>query len=373
MTSQAQVPGIVLLVASISAAAAASCAGEKSQPAPPPSIARVDLATVVEEEPLRRENEDCARCHAEIAREWSASLHKSSFDDPLFLAAYAIEPLAFCRGCHAPEADAAREPSADARSVGVACTTCHEQGGHIVGGTARDADARGHAVVADARMSTTGACASCHEFDFPEVPGAPMQSTVSEHASSTYASTSCQECHMPVRRDAAGRDYRAHDFRVLGNDELLSSAVVGTAKRSGLATVDVALTAGKVGHAFPTGDMFRNLEVRAVARPLANTQARAFAATPVFLGRTFATSPREGGGVHRLPLEDLRVPPPGKGDRVATLRFGAALEDVEVAWSVVYRRVDVALGWALGVDVTEEEIEVASGTLRIPGCGEVCP
>src|ERR1700727_480519 len=50
-------------------------------------------------------NATCEGCHAEIAAEWRASMHHHAFDDPQFARPLAIEPLPFCRGCHAPEAD----------------------------------------------------------------------------------------------------------------------------------------------------------------------------------------------------------------------------------------------------------------------------
>ncbi|HSN99687.1 MAG TPA: hypothetical protein VLS89_15435, partial [Candidatus Nanopelagicales bacterium] len=50
-----------------------------------------------------RENRACERCHADIAGEWRGSQHRSAFTDPMFQAALAVEPKAFCRNCHAPE------------------------------------------------------------------------------------------------------------------------------------------------------------------------------------------------------------------------------------------------------------------------------
>src|SRR4051812_1823961 len=52
-------------------------------------------------DPVAR-NAACAGCHVEIAAEWEASLHHASATDPLYLRAFALEPLAFCRECHAP-------------------------------------------------------------------------------------------------------------------------------------------------------------------------------------------------------------------------------------------------------------------------------
>src|SRR5262245_3846410 len=56
------------------------------------------------------ENARCEGCHADVAAEWRGSMHQRAWTDPVFLAAYALEPLSFCRGCHAPEADPERSP-----------------------------------------------------------------------------------------------------------------------------------------------------------------------------------------------------------------------------------------------------------------------
>ena len=69
-------------------------------------------------------NGSCAGCHREIAEEWRESLHHKAWVDPVFQKAYAIEPMAFCRGCHAPESDPDAEPSVAAAAAGVGCTPC---------------------------------------------------------------------------------------------------------------------------------------------------------------------------------------------------------------------------------------------------------
>src|SRR5574343_638477 len=56
-----------------------------------------------------RSNEPCEGCHAEIAAEWRGSEHHTAFTDPVFQRAYGVEPLPFCRRCHAPEGQGAAE------------------------------------------------------------------------------------------------------------------------------------------------------------------------------------------------------------------------------------------------------------------------
>lgn len=303
-----------------------------------------------------KENEACASCHTEIAAEWRGSLHRRAFEDPLFRAAYAVESLAFCRNCHAPETQRAAGPSDGEAEVGVACTSCHLVEGAIVGKRGRSADARGHAVVEDRRVGGAEACAACHEFDFPNHAGAAMQSTISEHAASAYAETSCQDCHMPFVKTGRARGHRSHGFKVWGDESLLRSAVKASARRGTYGTVEVTLEPGRVGHAFPTGDLFRHLVVRA--------RAGGQEAAPVVLARRFASRVTESGGVDRWPIGDDRVPPPGAGaEKVALLRFPDAIDTEVVDWEVAYRRFEDGFGTAAGMDASADEVIVASGRL----------
>ena len=70
-------------------------------------------------------NRTCEDCHAEIAVDWRASLHARAHTDAVYQRAFAIEPLPFCQGCHAPEADPEQPVPASAAELGVACVTCH--------------------------------------------------------------------------------------------------------------------------------------------------------------------------------------------------------------------------------------------------------
>jgi hypothetical protein len=181
----------------------------------------------------------CASCHADVVTEWSASLHRASFRDPSFQRGYAIEPQPFCRDCHAPRGDL---------DHGVSCISCHGSDGH-------DSDSVDHA-----RES----CGSCHEFPFEGAELPPrrselMQFTVTEHRESAFAEVACVDCHMP--RDAAGK--RTHRFDASRSPEFLRNAVAVVDAQATKNEVIVTLAPRRVGHAFPTGDMFRRLVVTA--------------------------------------------------------------------------------------------------------------
>ncbi len=342
-------PRFLLVPILVAVAAFAHASPPLSLPGPAPQnrAAGDDVAS---------ENRACEACHVDIAVEWRGSLHHNAWDDPVFQTAYAIEPLAFCRGCHAPEADPSHLPPEPARRLGVGCVTCHVQSGEIVGARGHTASPERHAVRGDARLATAAACARCHQFEFPEPQPASMQSTGEEHRASKHAATSCQTCHMPIVVGEGGKTHRSHDFRVLGDATLLRSAVVARAWRSGERAVTVSLSAARVGHAFPTGDMFRRLEVR--AHVMGEVSARA---TPRVLGRRFQMIPGPKGP-RRMQIGDDRLPATGEA-REVELPFSEAIAGQRVRWEVVYQRMDAGMAAMFGVDPAADEIVVAEGVL----------
>ena len=343
-------------------------AGEKAPelPGPAPRSRRPGAPDV------RKANEECASCHVEIAEEWRVSLHRQAWIDPVFQKAYAIEPVAFCRSCHAPEASPAAAPGEAAQAVGVGCTTCHVQGEMIVGATASSGRAP-HGVFADARMATRQACAACHQFDFPG-ERLPMQDTLREHAASSFASTECQSCHMPLVASVASsagkpgaRPHKSHAFQVIGDPSMIRRAVKLSASRPSARKVAIAIAAGDVGHAFPTGDMFRRLEVRAEA--ISASGEVIARADPVILGRTFTDRSRDrekspAFAFHRVEAEDSRVPPPGAGPApIVELSFGGPVGPLRVRWRVAYQRMGTAMAASFGVEQAIDEVIVGEGEL----------
>lgn len=366
-------PALALAVAAMAGAASAPV---EAAPAAAPAVAPVALpGPAPRARPAGTDtaavNAACAKCHAEVAAEWAGSMHRQAWVDPVFEEAYEIEPLAFCRSCHAPESDPESMPTAAAQDVGVACTTCHvqEQGGRSVVVGAHGAPASSpHPVLADARMATTSACASCHQFDFPRREGAAMQDTVREHAASRFAATPCQTCHMPERKAADGRRWKSHAFAVISDPAMVRSAATARAERTGARTLRVDIEPRGAGHAFPTGDMFRRLEVRAVA---VDAKGRAIAqATPVHLGRTFGDRVKgaHGFSMERIELEDSRLPPPGAGPGATVeLRFPISVGSAQVRWQLVYQRMSTAMAASFGVEQALDEIIVAEGAVAPVG------
>jgi hypothetical protein len=280
-------------------------------------------------------NDACVRCHPLQSAEWSASQHRSAHTDPDYQRAVALEREDFCQSCHAPEAAPVDEPAAAEGAIGVACVTCHVPHGTepvlAVPGT-RTTEA--HALARVDAFAGVDACAGCHEFAFPRQPDVAMQATVTEHAQSAFAATACADCHMPWLGEGRSR-HRDHAFAASRSPEMLRSAVVVDARRGDGGIVELRLTPGHVGHAFPTGDLFRRLWVDA---EVVDADGDAIAYDGRALGRRFA---RSGGHM----IGDDRPGAPALRGGVAEVVFdlGELGATHAIRWRVMHQRVELPL------------------------------
>lgn len=282
-----------------------------------------------------RENQACEGCHADVATEWRASQHRSAFTDETFQRALAVEPKAFCRGCHAPEdPDASR--AGGPQTLGVACVTCHLAGDAILAAAKPDAPAAPHRVARSAAFGSAAACAGCHEFSFgdDERRETPllMQQTATEHAASPHADQSCADCHMP--RGASGR--RSHAFASTRDPASHRRAVVARVERTGETSVRVHLATSGVGHAYPTGDLFRRVavEVEAVGPDYQRT-----ASAERFLGRHFATGSDRYDRPIRMEARDDRIGAAPGEPTIVDLDLGERARGLPILWRVSLDRV----------------------------------
>lgn len=378
-------PALAIVVAAAAGVLVAGAVGARSRVgtverargdeaiAPPATLFTAHGGPVAPGEPPRglpgTEPGDCAGCHAEIAAEWASSAHARSWTDPVFQSEYRTKPEAFCRRCHAPllPEGATDEPTA---ARGIDCAVCHVREGHVLGAHGRGGD--DHVARRDARLATSAFCGGCHQFDFPEPapgervhyhPGRPLQDTLAEHARSRYADRPCQHCHMPLA-GAPGKQHRSHAFRTLDDPAFMARAVRVTAeaRRHGrMVRVTVEIAPGEIGHAFPTGDMFREavLTVRAGAAHGREVLRRYFAQT--------ITADRRG---HLLgQVDDTRIPPPGTGPAP---RFEFELDDphaAEVTWSLELFRLPPAAARRRGLDDAAIRVPTSSGRLPIAPAG----
>jgi len=298
--------------------------------------------------------EGCAGCHEDVARQWAASAHARSWTDPVFQAEYAQAPDPFCRECHAPRSTSARVdgPAAD----GIDCLVCHQREGTLLGRSGRGAEH--HAVRAEPRLGDSSFCAPCHDFAFPEarpgaprpeyLPSAPLQATAAEHARSAASDRTCQDCHMP--RVGGRVDHR---FGALSDPAMMRRAVRtrvrATAEPGGSLRVDVRLSPGQIGHAFPTGDMFR--QGRFEVRRGADVEVER-------LQRWFARVPHEGA-FYLAQVDDTRVPPDGARAFSLTLPPGEG----PARYRLDLWRLEPATARRRGLEERIVRIPVASGRI----------
>lgn len=308
-------------------------------------------------------NATCVRCHEAEAAEWKASFHARAGTEPAFQQAFMIEKVVFCRGCHVPEADPAQEPSAAVLEVGVGCVTCHVvEPGTVLAGLGKpggsEAGCSTNRIVRSADFAAMGACQGCHEFRFPVPEGGDgdeyfMQTTVREHARMPTSSLPCASCHMP---EVGG--HRSHRFGETRDRAWLASRLDVSAERTGKHGVRLWLRQTLPGHGFPTGDLFRRLEVGAEVRDadgkVVDRQVR-------YLARHFDIV--AGNPVRQLTLDDRIF---GEAEAI-DLDFGqdATKQGVVTSWWVTYQRVATpGTGWNPSEAKVESEVKLHTGELR---------
>ncbi|MDI1445506.1 multiheme c-type cytochrome [Polyangium sp. 6x1] len=351
--------GRLVLLATLAAGLLGLAAAQSAEPTRMPGPAPVPRTAHAVEENAR-----CEGCHADIAAEWRSSLHKKAHDDPAYRRALAIEPLPFCRGCHAPEADPMQDPPPELGALGVACTSCHGDASHVLAAPRKIERSAPHPVVRAADFASASACAHCHEFSFPDPERrfTPlfMQSTVSEHRASPFAGASCAECHMPLVGEGASK-HRSHVFSASRDPALLRASVRITATRRGAGTVAIHLEPLAVGHAFPTGDLFRRLAVHAEA---VGPDQNVLAEDVRYLSRRFGRGKGRDGHSIKVLTGDDRVMPGAPS--VITLSLGEKAEGAPILWQVAYERVEHPIEESSDQAVVEGEVVLAKGTLAPP-------
>lgn len=336
-----------------------------SAPARTPALSRQNMPHPAPQnrrgDPAAR-NAECEDCHPRVAEQWRNSLHARAFTVPEFRRAFRLEPLGFCRGCHAPEAGP--RPDETGESIGVACITCHLVDDELVlTGPVRagsDVAEPPHPLRREARFGSSDACAGCHEFAFPGRAAGDerMQTTVSEHRDSQQADRSCADCHMP--QGASGE--RSHGFHASRDSAWMQSVVdvQATRPRGDKLVITLELDKAAIGHALPTGDLFRRIAVEAIST---RKQVRPTTKRRI-LARHWA--PRTGGQPSEYTVvADDRL---GVGDnpRVVHLSLEPEDEALPVRWKVRYERVEAMLLGATDEGMVVGGVLLAEGVLNPP-------
>ncbi|HEY4057219.1 MAG TPA: multiheme c-type cytochrome, partial [Kofleriaceae bacterium] len=150
--------------------------------------------------------QQCARCHAKQAREWSGSIHARAASPGLVAQvdyALAGEKGANCRRCHTPLAEQATDRSLFAQ--GIQCAGCHVRNWTRHG---PENIAPSLATLPNYPLQTMSLyersdfCMTCHQLP-PRgaVNGKPLLNTYKEWLEGPYMrrGVQCQNCHMPNR------------------------------------------------------------------------------------------------------------------------------------------------------------------------------
>lgn len=217
---------------------------------------------------------DCKSCHETVYNNWHASRHKVALTNELYRESHAREPSPWCVNCHAPLRLSGSEKLPYRGEEGVSCLVCHARGGEILTGgapAAKPGNSFSHQYRIDPQFKDERLCEHCHDFNFPTAVSAmsegkdfhytdqAMQSTVAEYrASAYYGKVTCQGCHVFSGTAASHSFPGGHALERLKKD--LRIEVV----RENTESITLRIYAQGIGHAFPTGDLFRTLRVRLV-------------------------------------------------------------------------------------------------------------
>ncbi len=336
-------------------------------PAPPAPAAPASAPDAEMPGPLRMRREEavrlnatCEACHTAEASGWQRSHHAQSGVNPAYRRSLANEPTPFCRGCHVPEGNPRGPSPAAIEALGVGCVTCHvTTPGEVLAAVGPGAAGAPHAVRRSESFTASGACQNCHEFRFPgsvgDADGRFMQTTVREHARSSSASTPCAGCHMPAGEDG----HRSHAFAQMRDPAWLRSQLAASAERD---EDDVLITLRQTGpgHAFPSGDLFRRLEVGVEAR---DASGRVVERQRRHLARHLEVLPGAGPAGRQLTLDNRVL------DRPSVVEFSLppATHGLTLSWWVTYERVaSVGAGHEPGRATVESRVPLASGVLSPP-------
>jgi hypothetical protein len=222
-----------------------------------------------------------------------------------------------------------------------------------------------HALEIDPELGSPDRCGNCHQFMFEDDgvhdPNEALQDTVEEWRTSDAAKAGrdCVSCHMPAV-ELDGARIRGHAFPGMADAELLARAVdVELEPRRTIRgiEVDVRLRGRDIGHAFPTGDVFRR--ARLVLRGDDGSEAK------LDMQRWLArTADLDGRDSHVRTLDDTRVPPPGQGVVEDTLTLADATAET-IAWTLELHRLPLPRARARGLADELTRVVVAHGTLHL--------
>ena len=217
-------------------------------------------------------SKECGNCHKEIYEEWKTTRHRVAFTNELYKESHEREPLTWCVNCHAPmvktNGDLEKIEDRVFTEEGISCIVCHKRGDKIL--TAHTpSKPKEHEYIEVKEMKRSEFCENCHQFNFPVGTGnvphknfkysnQPMQNTFTEwQMSYFYGKETCQDCHMQPKEG-----YKTHFFPGGHNRDYLSKSFSVSLSKVSNSSIKLTVIGKRLGHAFPTGDLFRTLIVK---------------------------------------------------------------------------------------------------------------
>lgn len=204
-------------------------------------------------------------------------MHRQAFTNPFYQESHAKEPMSWCLNCHSPLLmkgdDEKDHRNRILKEEGVSCIVCHVREGKILTAKKPSENSFVHDYIESPVMKKSEFCANCHQFNFPtngslnirlskefRYSNLPMQNTYNEWKLSAWADRKdCQSCHLFPKTK------RSHSFPGGHDLKFLSDAFDVQLQRISEREFALSISLIKVGHAFPTGDLFRALRIHILA------------------------------------------------------------------------------------------------------------
>jgi len=226
----------------------------------------------------------CAGCHYGTHADWATSSHATAWASGDLHSAFEEAGTPACGSCHQPlrvqHAEIVTYDQGDINTPilapnehwdptlgteGVTCVACHVRDGAVL--TARPIENAPHPTLYAPALSTSEACASCHQLSWPGADK-PFYDTFGEWKGSAHADAGlqCQDCHM---RPGASEASLGSNHAFAAAPQRAVSVLVGidraTAARGGdPLAVTITLQNTGAGHSFPTGSPYVGVRVEAV-------------------------------------------------------------------------------------------------------------
>ncbi|TGK61870.1 hypothetical protein EHQ27_15560 [Leptospira wolffii] len=278
---------------------------------------------------LLKTAKDCGTCHKTVYQNWSASRHKEAHTNQIYRHSFSLEPIQWCENCHVPLRNG-KELYLNAE--GISCNVCHVRSGKII--VSRTPDASHNILFHEySQVKDFGSaklCESCHQFNFPNAKSLSspkkeivysdlnMQGTFEEWSSSGISQESdCIDCHVSPGTE------RSHSFQGGHSISELKKSFEIQVEYVGPKTIAIRVVSLGIGHAFPTGDLFRTLRLKVYSD--SGKFREEFLLRKLYRNKL----PHEKNimAAPKILEADSRIPPPGPGEQSSWKEFLLEVRD----------------------------------------------